>query len=120
MKWLSALALALSGAMCVAAMGDDKPRESKHVEDVARGYVDAFLQGNAQALLDHASPELRALMKDRASVNSLRNNSVGNRPISADEQISVEYTRLGKRFCRRPRAWWRRSGTELPTTGRAR
>ncbi len=74
MKWLCCLAsaLALPGAMCAAAMAGDKPVESKHMEDVARGYVDAFLQGNSQVLLDHAAPELRALMKDAASVNALR------------------------------------------------
>ncbi len=94
MKWL--YALALPGAMCAAAIGDDKPAEGKHMEDVARGYVDAFLQGNAQALLDHASPELRALVKDPAALNSLRKNTVGARPVSADEQISVEYVRLVK------------------------
>ena len=94
MKWL--YALAMPGAMCAAAIGDDKPAEGKHMEDVARGYVDAFLQGNAQVLLDHASPELRALEKTLPRLNSLRKNTVGARPVSADEQISVEYVRLVK------------------------
>jgi murein DD-endopeptidase MepM/ murein hydrolase activator NlpD len=70
--------------------------EDKSTEQTARSYVDAFLKGNMQLLLEHASPELRALMKDAASMNAMRAGSVGNGAITADEKLGADYTRLVK------------------------
>jgi hypothetical protein len=64
--------------------------------DPARQYVDDFLKGDMQPLLDHASPELRQLMKDDQAMQKIRAGTVGDHPQLADEQIAVTYKRLVK------------------------
>jgi hypothetical protein len=70
--------------------------DRRQPDDLARRYVDAFLAGDMQTLLDHASPPLKMLMKDPATLAAMRDQSVGNGAQSSDEEISVTYTRRAK------------------------
>ncbi|HEY2826098.1 MAG TPA: M23 family metallopeptidase [Pirellulales bacterium] len=70
--------------------------EEKAAGDPARKYVDEFLAGHMQPLLDRASPELSALMKDTKSMQTLRANTIGENATVADEQVAVTYARMVK------------------------
>ncbi len=92
--WLL-LILALIGTVG-SATADEVADDRRQPVDVARRYVDAFLAGDMQTLLDHAAPPLKDLMKDAANVAALRARSVGDSAQSADEEISVIYHRRVK------------------------
>ncbi len=82
----------LAGAALVSAAA----AEEKRVDDAARQYVDAFLAGDMQKLLDHAEPPLRKLMKDADTMKSIRASTIGDHAAMSDEQLSIVYTRLVK------------------------
>jgi hypothetical protein len=60
MSKLLALAVCLMATTAFAA--DPAP------EDSAVKYVDSFIKGDLKPLLDHASPQLKQLMKDENTV----------------------------------------------------
>jgi Peptidase family M23 len=91
--WLPlVLVLIGTGGLATADEVDDR----RQPVDVARGYVDAFLRGDGQTLLDHAAQPLKKLMKDVPSIAVMRDQSVGDGAQSTDEEISVTYNRRVK------------------------
>ena len=60
--------------------------------DPASHYVDAFVKGDMQTLLQHASPQLKQLMKDDKSMQQMRTGSVGDHP----QLVSTVCTRTMK------------------------
>ena len=92
--WLP-LVLALIGTVGPAT-ADEAAGKAQQPVDVARRYVDAFVAGDMQALLDHASEPLKMLMKDVATMAALRDQSVGDGAKSAGEEISVTCSRRVK------------------------
>lgn len=66
------------------------------IQESARQYVDDFLKGDMQPLLDHAIPELKQLLKDNKDMQQMRASSVGANAQPIDEQITVTYTRMVK------------------------
>ena len=92
--WLP-LILALIGTVGPAT-ADEAAGKAQQPVDAARHCVDAFVAGDMQTLLDHASPELKELMKDAATAAVMRDQTVGDGAKSADEEISVTYTRRGE------------------------
>jgi hypothetical protein len=75
------LALAVCLVVTTAFAADPNPAP----EDAAVKYVNSFIKGDVKPLLDHASPQLKQLMKDENSVRKLRTDSVGDqaKPVSA-------------------------------------
>lgn len=83
MSKLLALAVCLVATSAFAA--DPAP-------DAAGKYVDSFIKGDMKPLLDHASPQLKQLMKDENSMRQMRAGSVGEHA----KPISTAYTRTMK------------------------
>jgi murein DD-endopeptidase MepM/ murein hydrolase activator NlpD len=79
----------------LAMAGNEKP-QTPDTEQIARGYVDHFLDGKMQPLLDHASPELRALIKDAKTMGTIRDQTVGKATQPIEEQATVVYSRTVK------------------------
>ena len=92
--WLP-LILVLIGTLS-PAMAEEAADDRRQPVDVARAYVDAFLAGDMQTLLDHASPPLKKLMKDAATAGVMRDQSVGDGAQLVDEELSVTYHRRVK------------------------
>src|SRR5580700_1031446 len=92
--WLP-LILALVGIV-VSAKADQPVDKGQQPVDAARRYVDAFVAGDMQTLLDHASPPLKQLVKDAATLGVLRSQSVGDGSQSAGEIVLVTCTRQVK------------------------
>jgi murein DD-endopeptidase MepM/ murein hydrolase activator NlpD len=92
--WLF-LVLALIGTVG-RATAEEAAGKARQPVDSARRYIDAFQAGDMQTLLDHASPELKQLMKDAATAGVMRDQTIGNGAKSADEEILVTYTRQVK------------------------
>lgn len=78
------------------AFAANEKTQTPDTEQTARGYVDAFLDGKMQPLLDHASPELKSLIKDAKSMGAIRDQTVGKTVQPIDEQATVVYSRSVK------------------------
>ena len=78
------------------AVAEDKNLESQKAEGTARKCVDAFISGDLQTLIDHASPELKSLVKDVGTLGAVRGQTIGNGAQPTEDEITVVFTRLVK------------------------
>ncbi|HEX4143048.1 MAG TPA: M23 family metallopeptidase [Pirellulales bacterium] len=78
------------------AKAEEAAGKAQQPVESARRYVDAFQAGDMQKLLEHASPELKQLLKDAATAGVIRDQTIGNGAQTADEEVSVTYTRRVK------------------------